>query len=599
MTTTQDNQFIPDRFQLYQQDHVRLCSSHAGAALPRVKNRAEVHTQGDYHLGLQAYVFTRQAGKVRLLVTRRSQHVDIAAGKLDQVAIQMIAEDEASIDRALARGLQTEIGLQPNTYTQIAWHDIELKVVKKYAECADLYNREYVKLFFVYVPDEIASQLQTCSPKLTDLQWWDFEDYAHALRAAPQAFTKTAQLYVLCEELLNTTRVVIAYLAQHGTLPTDIDPVLGQDLLRAEFYQYASGPTILLTESRNTPYRRAQGFVDGQRSLYLDHVLFAEVSDSKSQTALRLTVLTADGYAYAWEGNVLMPIIQPPDLLQHGLTLPQLQHVRAQLHSNLLDTQLSHHAASLPLMTEVILSDHIRAAEACWFRLLLWLAAGRITVNEADGACDQRLVFCMPGTFDPAHIGHVRVLLTAMCYMLENHVPKSNRCLLRGLLIPIGDSAPGPTGEMWKADSKRDFEQRYEASRAITSLFAPVIGSADAGRQFATDCGLSLCLKASGQHRDPDSTHIVLGGDAWVTWRYQFEDFLRKLPTTVANDLHFIVQMEHATPPSVDRLISDTLESTFLPPQIPHVIGSRLIRQHSLTAFTLAQGQQSGQQTTV
>lgn len=599
MLITKDTLSTTDRFQLYQHDHVRLCSHYAGAPLPVVKNRADVHTQGDFHLGIQAYVFTKQAGRVKVLVTRRSEHVDIAAGKLDQVAIQMIAEDEDSTERAFMRGLCAEIGLQPNTYTHVAWHNIELKVVKKYAECADLYNREYVKLFFVFVPNDIAVQLKICSPKLTDLQWWDFEDYADTLRTSPQAFTKTAQLYVLCEELLNSTRAVIEHLAQSDHLPACISPELGQQLLRAEFYQYANGPTLLLTESRNTPYRRVQGFINGQRCMVLDHVLFAQVKDSKTQDALQLAVLTADGYGYYWQGQSLIPIICPDDFIRHKMTLPQLQEIRNQLHANLVNAQSAHHVTDQPPMTDMILSDHIRAVESYWFRLLLWLCAGRITVNAPDATYDQRLLFYMPGTFDPAHIGHVRVLLAAMCFMLENTVSPTAKCFVRGCLIPLGDAAPGPNGAIWKADSKRNFEQRYASSRALTALFAPLINSADLGRILPNDCGLSLCLRASGHSVDGNSVHIVLGDDAWVTWRAQFEDFLQTQPTACANNLHFIVQMEHRTKPIFAQLISETLESTFLPPQIPHVIGSRLIRQHNLAEFTLAHRQKHALQTTI
>lgn len=204
---------MQERFALYTNDKLCLCSATSGLVLPEYKDRARTHINGDFHIGIQSYIFTiDDFGHPKVLVTHRSNRVDISRSKYDQIAIQMLEEDEQDFDKALTRGLHAELGINRCEYEAISLDGVELKIVKKYKEEANLYNREYIKLFFVYLTNSIAKKITIRTPKLKSLSWLSFEEYVSTVQEDPLLFTKTAQFYALNPYLVEVTNRFVSML---------------------------------------------------------------------------------------------------------------------------------------------------------------------------------------------------------------------------------------------------------------------------------------------------------------------------------------------------------------------------------------------------
>lgn len=162
------------------------------------KARDEAHIDGDWHRGVQAHlVRIRDDNDFEMLIQERSDKVDIGLHKLDQsVATQMIDEDELSEDAALARGLLQELRVHTYTATKIS---PSIRIIKTYDEHPDALNREIISLYLVKTHDEIHIEGQS---KITRAYWVKWSELIDLVNAKPETFTKTAQFYLSCPEMM-------------------------------------------------------------------------------------------------------------------------------------------------------------------------------------------------------------------------------------------------------------------------------------------------------------------------------------------------------------------------------------------------------------
>lgn len=159
------------------------------------KDRQAVHTDGDWHKGVQANIIRKCDNReFEILVQQRTNNVDIGLGKLDQsLASQMIREDDLSEASTLARGLVSELSITDYNAVKIS---PKIRIVKTYVEHPDTINRELLSLFLVTIHDSV--KIHPDAHKIERITWMKWSDMIKAINAEPSCFSKTAQFYFLC-----------------------------------------------------------------------------------------------------------------------------------------------------------------------------------------------------------------------------------------------------------------------------------------------------------------------------------------------------------------------------------------------------------------
>lgn len=470
---------MQERFSLYTNDNLCLCSSTSGLILPEQKNRAQVHIEGDFHIGLQVYIFTiDEFGHPKVLVTRRSSQVDISRSKYDQVAIQMLQEDEQDFNKALIRGLQAELGIYSHEYEALLLDGVELKVVKKYSEDNNLYNREYVKLFFVYLPNLLAKKVSITTPRLQNLLWQSFEKYVSDVQKKPTSFTKTAQFYTFNPDLVEVTNDFISKLLIAKTQSMSVENIqLKTKLLRSEFYQYEDEITIIVSEFYKSMFKKII-ILQGSKLLeQIDGVLYHDIYDSKHRKTLTVEAFCQNGQIFEWNRDISAK--RDSTFISN---IKPLSNARKLLHHKIADSNSKFGNDENFLRMNNILIDHGRALESNYYQLI------RRMLNKKQEINSGLDLVCLLGTFDPPHLGHVRVLSDAMIQISQTSFKESI-----GYLVPIGDRAPGPNGEIWKHGLKNTFDFRYRLCSETVKNFGPIIKTTDIGRKYPTLFGIELC----------------------------------------------------------------------------------------------------------
>lgn len=162
------------------------------------KPRELVHTEGDWHRGVQANIIRpNDKGTFDVLLQERSGVVDIGRHKYDQsLATQMLAADVLDRDSALDRGLLCELGVTDYSAHRLP---LSLRIVKTYPEHPGTLNRELIDLYIVRVPKE---QITAITPKVKRLKWMEWSELLAFFSAHPHRFTKTGQFYFSDETLL-------------------------------------------------------------------------------------------------------------------------------------------------------------------------------------------------------------------------------------------------------------------------------------------------------------------------------------------------------------------------------------------------------------
>lgn len=157
------------------------------------KERPLVHTEGDWHRGVQANVIRRnQNGNFDFLVQQRSGIVDLSKYKFDQsLATQMTVEDDLNEESTLHRGLRDELGIC--SYLAKKRINPDFQIVKTYEEDPNKLNREFISLYIVLVG--IEQQISLGCEKIFSVRWMGWNEFLTFFEENPSAFTQTAQFY--------------------------------------------------------------------------------------------------------------------------------------------------------------------------------------------------------------------------------------------------------------------------------------------------------------------------------------------------------------------------------------------------------------------
>lgn len=166
------------------------------------KLRVDVHSNGDWHYAVTAFIFFRTVnGDIYVLAQERSQYVDIAQKHFDQsLATQLIVEDEESTDNALARGLKEELSLDKGSVKNIfKWNNIgDIVISKCYAENPDLWNREFVVNYLVEVDEHVSIKENF---KVDAYRWLPWREFCDLVRMQPNNFTKSVRIFTVADSI--------------------------------------------------------------------------------------------------------------------------------------------------------------------------------------------------------------------------------------------------------------------------------------------------------------------------------------------------------------------------------------------------------------
>lgn len=181
------------------------------------KRRKLVHSNGDWHMAIQANVIRRNNKKTfDILVQTRSKRVDIARDMFDQgLASHMIKSDCLDPQRTLKRGLLTEVGITKYCHKEV--NIGRMYISKKYKCEPEIYNREILKLYIVLLDSkEVAFP---GSFKVAGLKWMEWTSFKRFFLSRWKEFTKTSQFYFLDKQLIRMIENYSFYILGKGNKP--------------------------------------------------------------------------------------------------------------------------------------------------------------------------------------------------------------------------------------------------------------------------------------------------------------------------------------------------------------------------------------------
>lgn len=169
-----------DQFYIYDENLVKI----------GVKARNLVHTDGDWHRGIQLNIICGD----EILLQIRSGSVDIAKNLIDQsLATQLLVQDDEDEYKALARGLKDELGITPSL-DEIIKVASDQKIIKTYEYDSSLYNREFVTLFEWGIKEKRT--FKPNSTKVEQLLWMHIDRVKRIAQGNPNLFTKTFYMWL-------------------------------------------------------------------------------------------------------------------------------------------------------------------------------------------------------------------------------------------------------------------------------------------------------------------------------------------------------------------------------------------------------------------
>lgn len=169
-----------DQFYIYDENLVKI----------GVKARNLVHTDGDWHKGIQLNIICGD----EILLQIRSDSVDIAKNLIDQsLATQLLVQDEEDEYKALVRGLQDELGVTPGL-DEIKKIASDRKIIKTYEYDRSLYNREFVTLFEWRLKEK--RDFKPNSTKVKHLLWMHMDEIKRIAQGNPSLLTKTFYMWL-------------------------------------------------------------------------------------------------------------------------------------------------------------------------------------------------------------------------------------------------------------------------------------------------------------------------------------------------------------------------------------------------------------------
>ena len=308
---------------------------------------------------------------------------------------------------------------------------------------------------------------------------------------------------------------------------------------------------------------------DGKLIEQIDGVLYHDVYDSKHRKTLVVEAFCQNGQIFRWKRGVstkrdstFMSNIKP------------LSNARKMLHHKIANSNSKFGNGENFSRINNILIDHVRALEINYYQLIRKMFNKR---QEIDSGLD---LVCLLGTFDPPHLGHVRVLSDAMMQISQTNFKESI-----GYLVPIGDRAPGPNGKIWKHGLKSTFDFRYRLCSEMVKNFSPIIKTTDIGRKHPTLFGIELC-SILAQSASASNLHIVTDVDTWERWEQSFYDCLQHSPIlTIRNQIFFWIQPLWKEPVTINGHAKN-IQVNILEPKVPYFVHSREIRERNLYSLT-------------
>jgi len=157
-----------------------------------MKERNKVHTEGDWHKGIQANIIRAHGASFDILMQTRSANVDIAKHRYDQsLATQMIDRDDLQEEKTLFRGLREELAIEKFRFRQII---SRAKVQKTYEYDLEKRNNEIISLYLVEV--NAGESITINSEKTAKIEWLPWDSFLAFYEANHNNFCKTVQFYL-------------------------------------------------------------------------------------------------------------------------------------------------------------------------------------------------------------------------------------------------------------------------------------------------------------------------------------------------------------------------------------------------------------------
>ena len=435
------------------------------------KDRRTVHSEGDFHIGIQAYVVRiNEQGQTEVLVQKRSGIVDISKGQFDQsLATQILAKDGGALRGALIRGLREELEVREDEI-EIAPCGLqaELKVYKKYSDDPDLYNREFICLNFVRVK---RKDIQSKNPKVDHLLWMTWSDYISHMRAHPENFTKTAWFYVMNPDILRQTEQELDRFFKND--PTQ--QPLATPLKKAYFYSYPGRYDITISILKdNRTYMHVYDHKT-RKVTEVKNVQSIDPCEGKNQQNVTFYVTKKNGTNFLWEDGVMRRLNREADLHSKRCLKKMVSKIEkditrleAQAQSD-EDMKLTWALRKKFNYIFEALRSRVLSGEMLFFECLPTYENGDFGINNYP---DNISIITIPGTFDPPHFAHIELMFDAMIY--ESEIAHGKKTAYALFFTPVGDYAPGPSGLTWKSQ-KTESEIRHEMCAKVSDIFYPLM----------------------------------------------------------------------------------------------------------------------------
>lgn len=164
---------------------------------PGKVRRNFVHKNGLWHYCvLTNLIKIDSKGKLKILVQKRSDHVDIAVGKYDQsVATQMLYSEKNNLS-TLFRGLKIELGLKKSEIQHKEFLPFSnFFISKEYSEHTGILNREKISLFIVKLKKD--RKISINCPKVASIRWMFWDEFVRDVRKNPNNYTKTVRFFIM------------------------------------------------------------------------------------------------------------------------------------------------------------------------------------------------------------------------------------------------------------------------------------------------------------------------------------------------------------------------------------------------------------------
>ncbi len=481
------------------------------------KDREVVHQEGDFHLGVQAYIVREgENGKIEVLMQKRSEAVDISKGRHDQsLATQLLAKDNGNLKAALKRGLMEELDIRENEI-EIAsvGEPAELRIYKKYEEDPKLYNREYIYLYFVKVSHR---NIRSSNPKVAGVEWMEWKDFVAKIKKTPGSFAKTARFYVMNPTVLEETEKALIKFIKGEPVP-DSFPIR-----RAYYYGYPGRYDIFISVYQDQSTQMHVYDYANDKVSEIEDVHVFDPYEGKDRKSVAVRITKKNGRNFIWENGLLTPT----GLLPDPFTVQVLEKISANMADEiaLLEKQargdeeeklvlLMRHKFNHDLNA---LRSRVLAGEMVFFQVLPGDKDGVFKIKNAP---KEAVIITIPGTLDPPHFAHVELLLDALVY--ESEKARGKRMAYALFLTPIGGNAPGPNGESWKS-AKTDFKAREEMCQKTTDILYPLLQTSRISFHYDSDPGTKNAMKilnSMPKKNDFNKIHFVVavGSDTYRKW---------------------------------------------------------------------------------